>query len=65
MTGSQFYALKSPSIVCYNLAQETFLSEAGRNTDGNLRFIRDRLLEATDSTQLLEFYTNLSALTLA
>jgi hypothetical protein len=33
-----------------NLAQEMFLSEAGRNTDDNLYFIRDRLLEATDST---------------
>jgi hypothetical protein len=48
-----------------NLAQEMFLSEAGRNTDDNLYFMRDWALEAMDSTWLLEFCTNRFGLTLA
>jgi hypothetical protein len=43
-------------LVVDDLIMEMFLSEAGRNTDDNLRFIRDRVLEAEDSTQIIEFY---------
>jgi hypothetical protein len=43
-------------IVVDDLVNEMFLSEAGRHTDDNLRFIRDRILETTESKVLLRFY---------
>jgi len=43
-------------LVVDDLVHNMFLSEAGRNTDDNLRFIRDQVLETTDSAQLFESY---------
>jgi len=39
-----------------DLIEKTFLSEAGRHTDENLQFIRDRILEAKDCIKLLQLY---------
>jgi len=39
-----------------DLVEKTFLSEAGRHTDENLQFIRDRILEAEDCIKLLQSY---------
>jgi len=44
-----------PTIVD-DLVDEIFLSEAGRHTDENLRFIRDRILETDDCIELLQIY---------
>jgi len=38
------------------LVRETFFTERGQNTDDNLQFVRDRLLRAPRSLQLLDLY---------
>jgi len=42
------------------LVRETFLTQRGQNTDVNLQFVRDRLLRAPRSLQLLDLYRRVS-----
>jgi len=44
------------SYIADKLVDQFFLSETGRNTDENLRFVQDRILESAESRKLLEFY---------
>ncbi|MBV9157124.1 MAG: AAA-like domain-containing protein [Acidobacteriaceae bacterium] len=47
---------KEVPIAVDDLIKELYFSEAGRNTDSNLQFVRDRILESPDVAQLLRLY---------
>ena len=48
--------ISEASIIVDKVVEEMFLSEAGRNTDDNLKFVSDRILESKSVTTLLQFY---------
>ena len=43
-------------LIVDDLVKELFFTDAGRNTDSNLQFVRDQILEHTDKPRLLKLY---------
>jgi hypothetical protein len=53
---SKRWSPSSVPLVVDDLVKELFFTEAGRNTDPNLQFVRDQILEHPDRGRLLRMY---------
>jgi hypothetical protein len=51
-----YWNVSEASIIVDQKVDEMFLSDAGRNTDDNIKFVSERIVESESATKLLQYY---------